>query len=77
MTRRRRRTKEARILVKAILDLPTDLRDVFLLHRMAGQPYQEIASRLGFAPDVVEAHLAEAMFLLASSQDEVPADMSD
>lgn len=75
MTRCRRRTKEQRLLLKAILHLPTDLRDVFLLHRMADSSYEEIAARLGFAPDVVEAHFAEAMFLIASSRDEVPADI--
>jgi DNA-directed RNA polymerase specialized sigma24 family protein len=30
-------------LVRAILQLPTDLRDGFLLHRMAGVSYEEIS----------------------------------
>lgn len=61
MTRRRRRTKEERILVRAILNLPTNLRDVFLLNRMASQPYDQIGEHLGMETDEVQAHLAEAL----------------
>lgn len=61
MTRRRRRTKEERLLVKAILSLPTDLRDIFLLHRMAGMPYDQIGEQFGMEPSEVQAHVAEAL----------------
>ena len=48
-------------LAKAILQLPADLRDVFLLHRMAGLSYEEIGKQLGIERDVVQAYLAEAL----------------
>lgn len=58
---RRRRTKEERRLLKAILSLPTDLRDIFLLHRMAGLSYDQIGEQLGMEPGEVQNHVAEAL----------------
>lgn len=55
-----------RALVQAILRLPPDPRDVFLLHRMAEKSYEEIGLHLDMAPEAVRANLAEAMALLAS-----------
>lgn len=60
-TRRGRQANEKRILVKAILRLPPDLRDVFLLHRMAGLSYEQIGDHLNVGRDVVQARLAEAL----------------
>ena len=57
----RRRTKEERRLLKAILGLPTDLRDIFLLHRMVGLSYDQIGEQLGMEPNEVQAHVAEAL----------------
>lgn len=65
--RRRRQADDRRDLIKAILRLPMQLRDVFLLHRMAGMPYGEIGMRLGMEPEAVEAALAEALVRLAVS----------
>lgn len=61
MIRCRRRTKEERHLLKAILRLPTDLRDVFLLHRMAGLSYGQIGEQLGMEPHEVQDRVAEAL----------------
>lgn len=54
-------------LVRAILRLPPDPRDVFLLHRMAGMSYEDIGLRLDMAPDVARTNLAAAMAVLAGS----------
>lgn len=65
--RRRARANGKRVLVKAILRLPRNLRDVFLLHRMAGLSYGEIGVRLGMEPEAVKAGLADALVRLAIS----------
>ena len=52
---------QKRALAKAILQLPADLRDVFLLHRIAGLSYPEISDQLGIKRNVVQAYLAEAL----------------
>lgn len=57
-----------RALVRAILQLSPDRRDVFLLHRMAGMSYEEIGSHLEMAPDDVQTNLAEAMAELAIAE---------
>jgi len=59
--RRGRQENAKRILVKAILRLPADLRDVFLLHRMAGLSWKQIGEHLSVERDVVQARLAEAL----------------
>lgn len=60
-SRRGRQVDEKRVLVKAILRLPTDPRDVFLLHRMAGLSYEQIGQHLGIERDAIQARLAEAL----------------
>lgn len=55
---------ERQVLVRAILKLPTRLRDVFLLHRMAGMTYPEIGLHLGMTPKAVEISLAAALLRL-------------
>ncbi|TAJ53883.1 MAG: sigma-70 family RNA polymerase sigma factor [Brevundimonas sp.] len=55
---------ERQVLVRAILKLPTRLRDVFLLHRMAGMSYSEIGLHLGMTPKAVETSLAAALVRL-------------
>ena len=59
--RRSAAADQKRALVRVILQLPTDLRDVFLLHRMAGLSYEEISQQLGIERDVVQAYVAEAL----------------
>lgn len=61
-TRRKAAAKDERqVLVRAILKLPTRLRDVFLLHRMAGMSYSDIGLHLGMTPKAVETSLAAAL----------------
>jgi DNA-directed RNA polymerase specialized sigma24 family protein len=48
-------------LARAILQMPADLRDVFLLHRMAGLSFEAIGQQLGIERPVVQAYLAEAL----------------
>lgn len=63
--KRRRARCSAEVLKAAILRLPVNLRDVFLLHRFGGLTYDEIGSRLGVAPEAVQAALAAALVRLA------------
>lgn len=52
---------QKRALSRTILELPADLRDVFLLHRMAGLSFEAIGQQLGIERTVVQAYLAEAL----------------
>lgn len=58
---------ERQALIQAIVELPPEARDVFLLHRMAGLRYDEIGLHLNMSPVAVQAHLAEALVLLSGS----------
>lgn len=58
--------------MRAILRLPPDPRDVFLLHRMAGMSYEEIGMRLDIAPEVVQTKLAGALVSLACGAGDAP-----
>ena len=55
----------ANVLKVAILQLPTKLRDVFILHRFGGMTYGEIGMRLGLTPEAVQARFAAALVRLA------------
>ncbi|MNT61619.1 RNA polymerase sigma factor [compost metagenome] len=59
--RRSAAADQQRALAKAILKLPADLRDVFLLHRMAGLSFDQIGHQLGIERTVAQAYLAEAL----------------
>lgn len=64
-TRRKAAAKDERqVLAQAIVKLPRDLRDVFLLHRMAGMSYSEIGLHLGMTPKAVETSLVAALVRL-------------
>lgn len=63
-SKRRRAGRAADVLAVAILRLPTNRRDVFLLHRFGGLTYGEIASRLGMDPEAVKAALVTALVRL-------------
>ncbi|MBB5986622.1 RNA polymerase sigma factor [Sphingobium lignivorans] len=45
----------------AVNALPERMREVFLLHRIEGLGYREIATRLGISHRTVEWHIAEAI----------------
>jgi len=61
VSRRSAAPDQKRALARAILQLPANLRDVFLLHRMAGLSFDEIGQQLGIERTVVQAYLAEAL----------------
>ena len=62
--KRRRARTSGDVLKAAILRLPTNLRDVFVLHRFAGLTYGEIGLRLGLTPEAVQARFAAALVRL-------------
>jgi len=54
--------EQTRALYRASVDaLPRRTREVFLLHRLEGLAYKEIATRLGISIRTVEWHVAEAI----------------
>lgn len=61
---RRRVRDNGQALSGAILRMPPDLRDVFLLNRMAGLTYEQTGFHLGIAPEAVQAKLAAALVRL-------------
>lgn len=68
MTRLRKRAGKSP-MAKAVLRLPTGLRDVFLLHRLGGRSYEQIAEQLGLERDEVQARLAEALIRVGRAVD--------
>ena len=62
------RTRQA--LVRAIVRLPPDCRDVFVAKRFTGMSLDEIAEHLGLDRDVVEARLAAALVQLCRAVDD-------
>ncbi len=56
---RLRRVKEG------LAQLPPRTRDVFLMHRLDGLKYREIADRVGISQSAVEKHIAKAALFLA------------
>jgi RNA polymerase sigma-70 factor (ECF subfamily) len=44
----------------ALMELPARTRDVFVLRRLEGLPYNEIAKRLGLSVSAVEKHMLRA-----------------
>lgn len=65
-----------RVLVRAILRLPPDCRDVFVLHRFEAMPLDKIAAHLRIDLASVQAHLAEALVRLCRAVDEAEARQS-
>lgn len=57
------RLQRAREGIKA---MPPRTREVFLLHRLEGLRYREIAVRLGISQSAVEKHMARATMFLTS-----------
>lgn len=52
-------------LRRALAKLEPRTREVFLLHRLDGLTYGEIAERLGISAEAVERHIADALYDLA------------
>lgn len=50
---------------QGLSQLPQRTRDVFLMHRLDGMKYREIADRLGISQSAVEKHIAKAALFLA------------
>ncbi|MGR6532018.1 sigma-70 family RNA polymerase sigma factor [Brevundimonas sp. RM1] len=69
--RRSAEERQRRVLVRAIRRLPRGCRDVFVLHRFAGMPLEQIAEHLGIEKKTVETRLAEALVRLGRAVDEV------
>lgn len=62
-----------RALVRAIQRLPTECRDVLVLHRFKDMPLDVIAAHLGIDQALAEARLAEALVRLCRAVDEAEA----
>ena len=62
--------RKHQVLVRAIRRLPRRCRDVFVLHRFAGMPLEQIAEYLGIEKRAVEARLAMALVRLSRAADE-------
>ncbi|TWB36522.1 RNA polymerase sigma factor [Nitrospirillum pindoramense] len=50
---------------EGISRLPPRTREIFLMHRLDGLKYHEIAARLGISQSAVEKHIAKAALALA------------
>lgn len=61
--------RERRVLVRAIRKLPRRPRDVFVLHRFASMPLEQIAKALGVEKEAVEVRLAAALVRLSRAVD--------
>jgi RNA polymerase sigma factor (sigma-70 family) len=63
--------RERLMVVEAVLArIPARTRDAFVMHRVDGLKYREIAERLGVSVSAVEKHIARAAFLLAEAMQE-------
>lgn len=62
--------RERQILIRAIQRLPRHYRDVFVLHRFAEMPLEQIAEHLGIEKRAVETRFAEALLRLSHAVDE-------
>lgn len=51
-------------VTKGLAQLPPRTREVFLMHRLDGMKYREIADRLGISQSAVEKHIAKAALFL-------------
>jgi RNA polymerase sigma-70 factor (ECF subfamily) len=54
---------------EAVDALPSRMREVFLLHRVDGVAYKEIAARLDISVRTVEWHIAEAIVRIGRGLD--------
>lgn len=61
--------RERQVLVGAIRRLPRRCRDVFVLHRFAGMPLEQIAEHLGIEKTAAETRLVAALVRLSRAVD--------
>lgn len=59
-----------RVVEAAIAELPPRAREVFVMHRVDGMKYGEIAAALGISTSAVEKHMARALTRLACRVEE-------
>lgn len=59
-------------IAAALGRLPARRREIFLLHRLDGLDYAEIARRLGIGAEEVERHIAAALLHIADEVDRTP-----
>ena len=59
------------ICAYAVLHLSPTTRDVFLLNRVVGMSYPDIATHLSVSPAVIEHHITEALLNIAETMDSV------
>jgi len=57
--------EDLRAVTSVLLVLPARTRAVFVLHRLEGRKYREIAVQLGISVSAVEKHMARAVLHLA------------
>lgn len=62
--------QELALLRAAILDLPPKCRQVFLLNRVQGMSYAQIARHLGISVKMVEKHIHKAVTLCLAKVDQ-------
>ena len=62
--------RERQILIRAIQRLPRRYRDVFVLHRFAEMPLEQISKHLGIEKGAAEARLAAALVRLSRAIDD-------
>jgi RNA polymerase sigma factor (sigma-70 family) len=59
---------------KALSTLPPRTREVFLMHRLEGMRYREIAERLSISVSAVEKHIARATLRLTEALQSLEAE---
>lgn len=62
--------RRLRQLEDAVAELPDRTREIFILNRLYGQTYQEIADRLGVSLSTVQKHLMQALAYAMQKIDE-------
>jgi RNA polymerase sigma-70 factor (ECF subfamily) len=55
-------------VMSALQSVPERTREIFLLHRVAGNSHAEIAEQLGISVSAIEKHVARAMAVLIAQR---------
>jgi RNA polymerase sigma-70 factor (ECF subfamily) len=53
--------EDLRAVTAALLSLPTRTRSIFILHRLEGRRYRDVATQLGISVSAVEKHMVRAV----------------